>query len=116
VSSPEEALDRARAEAERKRAEGVYPPRGEGALAASVSAERPGRELISDWAVLRGDPEVVYSTRRLGAPVTAFKRLLLRLMRQYLLDLEARQTRFNVAVLDRLDELERRVRELERER
>jgi hypothetical protein len=112
VTSPEEALGRAREAAEQKRAEGIYPPRSEGALA----FERPGREQLAEWAVLRGDPEAVYSTRRLGGPVTAAKRLLLRALRQYLLDLEARQTRFNVAMLDRLDELERRVDELERPR
>jgi hypothetical protein len=112
VTSPEDALGHARETVERKRAEGTYPPRSEGPLA----PERPDRELLADWAVLRGDPEAVYSTRRLGGPVTAVKRLLLRAMRQYLLDLEARQTRFNVAMLDRLDELERRVDELERPR
>jgi hypothetical protein len=110
VTSPEEALERARGAAERKRAEGVYPPRPE----AAVDSEEPSRELLAEWAVVRGDPEAVYSTRRLGAPVTWLKRLLLRALRQYLLDLEARQTRFNVALLDRLDELERRVDELAR--
>lgn len=110
MTSPEEALERARDAAERKRAEGTYPARGETAL----EDERPGRELLGEWAVLQGDPEAVYSTRRLAGPVTAVKRLLLRALRQYLLDLEARQTRFNVAMLDRLDELERRVDELAR--
>jgi hypothetical protein len=110
VTSPEEALSRARDSAERKRADGIYPPRRETAL----PWERPSRELLAEWAVLRGDPEAVYSTRRLGGPVTAVKRLLLRALRQYLLDLEARQTRFNVAMLDRLDELERCVDELAR--
>jgi hypothetical protein len=110
VTSPEEALELAREAAARKRAEGIYPPRAE----EPPPDERPGRELLAEWAVLRGDPETVYSTRRLGGPVTAAKRLLLRALRQYLLDLEARQTRFNVALLDRLDELERRVDELER--
>jgi hypothetical protein len=110
VTSPEEALGIAREAAERKRAEGVYPARRE----TESELERPGRELLAEWAVLQGDPEAVYSTRRLGAPITAVKRLLLRALRQYLLDLEARQTRFNVALLDRLDELERRVDELER--
>jgi hypothetical protein len=106
VTSPEEALERAREAAERKRAEGVYPPRSEPAPS--------DRDYLAEWAVLRGDPDVVYSTRRLGAPLTALKRLLLRAMRQYLLDVEARQTRFNAAMLDRLDQLERRVSELER--
>ena len=110
MTAPEEALERARAAAERKRAEGVYPPRAE----ATREFARPSRDLLAEWAVLRADPEGVYSTRRLGAPVTWAKRLLLRALRQYLFDLEARQTRFNVALLDRLDELERRVDDLER--
>jgi hypothetical protein len=112
LTSPEEALERARVRAERKRVDGIYPPRS----APAPAGERPGRERLAEWAVLRGDPLAVYSTRRLGAPVTVVKRLLLRALRQYLLDLEARQTRFNVAMLDRLDELERRVDELERPR
>lgn len=52
------------------------------------------------------DPREVYSTRRLGAPITLFKRVLLRLLRQYTMELEARQTRFNLALLARLRELE----------
>jgi hypothetical protein len=34
--------------------------------------------------------------------------MLLRLLRQYHVELEAKQTRFNVAVVERLRELERR--------
>ena len=60
--------------------------------------------------------EVVYSTRRGGAPVTSLKRLLLRLLRQYLVELEARQTRFNIALLARLRALEERVERLEAKR
>ena len=39
---------------------------------------------------------------------------MLRALRQYLAELEARQTRFNVAMLARLELLEQRVTELER--
>ena len=60
------------------------------------------------------DDSALYSTRRGGAPVTAVKRLLVRLLRQYFVEAEAKQTRFNVALLDRYQELERRVEELER--
>ena len=60
------------------------------------------------------EPDVIYSTRRLGAPMTFFKRLLLRLLRQYLVELEARQTRFNIAMLAAYQELDRRVEALER--
>jgi len=51
----------------------------------------------------------MYSTRSAGAPITWVKRLLLRLLRQYFVELEARQTRFNIAMLERLDALEARV-------
>ena len=54
------------------------------------------------------DPELVYSSRRLGAPLTFMKRGLMRLLRQYTAELEAQQTRFNLALLGRLRELERR--------
>lgn len=71
---------------------------------------------LREWALIEVEPEALRSTRRLGAPVTFAKRLLLRLLRQYTTELEARQTRFNLAVLTRLDELEERTRALERER
>ena len=52
--------------------------------------------------------EILYSTRKGGAPITFFKRILVRLLRQYFVELEARQTRFNIALLERLDALEER--------
>jgi hypothetical protein len=60
------------------------------------------------------DPELVYSTRRLGAPITGLKRVLLRLLRQYHVELEAQQTRFNIALVVHLRDLEARVDRLER--
>jgi hypothetical protein len=112
VTSPEEAMRSAREAAERKRSRGDYPPAGRGALADSIAP--PGPELIGDWAVIAVDPDRVYSTRRLGAPVTALKRLLMRLLRQYHVELEAQQTRFNIALLSHVRDLERRVSALER--
>jgi hypothetical protein len=63
---------------------------------------------------------VARSTRRGGGPITAFKRFLLRMLLQYHNELEAQTTRFNLHLLghvgaleDRVDKLERRVRELE---
>jgi len=105
---PEEAQPRAREEAQRKRAEGVHGAVGPGALEPTISSETPRLEDLERWAVIEVDPESVYSTRRAGAPITAFKRLLLRMLRQYHAELESQQTRFNVAVLERLRELERR--------
>jgi hypothetical protein len=116
VTSPEEALQRAREAAEHKRSAGVYPPAAPGALAESITGDTPDPELLGEWAVIAGDPEVVYSTRRLGAPITVLKRLLVRLLRQYHVELEAQQTRFNIALLAHLRDLESRVARLERER
>jgi len=117
VTSPENAAERARAEAARRRAAGGYPDTGEADLSASIVQGDPGDELLAQWAVIEIEPdEVVYSTRRAGAPITFFKRLLARLLRQYLVELEARQTRFNIALLARLGALEERVERLESER
>jgi hypothetical protein len=62
----------------------------------------------------------VRSTRRAGAPITRFKRFLVRMLRQYNNEEQAQVTRFNVHLLgyvaaleDRVERLERRLRELE---
>ena len=109
---PEEALERARQAAERKRAAGDYPPPGPGPLEESVSGDVP-LDLVGEWAVISVDPDAVYSTRRLGAPITALKKLLMRLLRQYHVELEAQQTRFNIALLTHLRDLEARLSRLE---
>ena len=112
---PEEAVEHARAEAERKRAAGGYPEDSaavqelEDAITGPVTPEQ-----LREWALIDVDASLMRSTRRAGAPVTDFKRLLLRLLRQYTNELEAQQTRFNVGVLARLEELERRIGSLER--
>ena len=116
MTTPERALEEAREAARRKRAEGAYGPPEPGALEESVSSARASLDLLAEWAVLAVDPDAVYSTRRLGAPITALKQLLLRLLRQYHWELEAQQTRFNIAMLEHLGELERRVSALERAR
>ncbi len=110
MTSPDEALEAARRAVAARRAEGGYAGVArDGALDTSILDGEPGRELLSEWAVIEIDPEdFVYSTRRAGAPITAVKRLLVRLLRQYLVELEARQTRFNIALLARLDALEER--------
>lgn len=115
MTRPDEALEAARRAVTARRAEGGYAGVGSGGpLDASILDGEPSRELLSEWAVIEIDPaEFVYSTRAAGAPITAIKRLLVRLLRQYFVELEARQTRFNIAVLARLDALEERA---ERER
>jgi hypothetical protein len=115
VTRPEEALERAREAVERKRAEGAYPARAS-ADDEPQPPERPTAELLREWALIGVDPSTLYSTRRLGAPITLLKRGLLRLLRQYTSELEAQQTRSNLAVLGRLRELEERSERLERER
>jgi hypothetical protein len=111
VTSPEEALEQARRAVAEARARGEYaegPGEAAAALERRLAAERPSDELLREWALVRVDPEVVYSTRRGGAPLTALKRGLLRLLRQYTNELEAQQSRFNFALLARLRELEER--------
>jgi hypothetical protein len=104
VNGPEDALERARASA------GEDPPAGEvaGSFERDLASDTPSDELLQQWAVISVDPAALYSTRRFGAPLTLLKRGLLRLLRQYTAELEAEQTRFNLALLGRLRELERR--------
>lgn len=113
VTLPEQALAHARAEAARKRAAGGYPKAGAAALDDSIVSGAPSPELLTRWAVVEGDPRLLYSTRRAGGPVTVLKRLILRLLRQYLADVESRQTRFNIALLASVQDLQRRVGRLE---
>ena len=114
---PEEAVERARAEAERKRAAGRY--REDSAAVRELEDAITGPvtpQQLREWALIEVDTSLLRSTRRAGAVMTGLKRLLLRLLRQYTNELEAQQTRFNVGVLARLEELEGRIAELERGR
>lgn len=114
MTRPEDAQEQARRSAELKRAEGRYAEAtGADPLDATILGGRAPTELLSEWAVIEIEPDLLYSTRRGGAPITALKRLLLRLMRQHLVELEARQTRFNLGLLAAFKELERRVETLE---
>ena len=72
-------------------------------------------EKLLEWSLVEPDPDAVYSTRRLGAPITAAKQLLLRGLRQYLGQLVAEQNRLNIHLTMKVLNLESRVRELERE-
>lgn len=107
MKSPEEALARARAAA---------------AAAGPDASEEPGPledprhvslQRLTEWAVIEPEETEVYSTRRWGAPITALKRLLVRLMRQYMFSVSGQQTRFNVYALGELMALQERVRALE---
>ena len=103
--TPEEALAKARAEAQPHEED---PVSLDAAPTTSMSHEK-----LAEWAVIRPDPQRVYSTRRLGAPITAFKRLLLRLLRQYVDEALAQETRYNALATAHIINLEERVRELE---
>ena len=115
MTRPEDALAAARAAAEERRRGGGYEePAGVNELDDAVASEYASPEVLREWAFIELDAGSLYSTRRFGAPITWTKRFVLRALRQYLTELEARQTRFNVAVLARLELLERRLEELER--
>jgi hypothetical protein len=106
---PENAADAARAAAERKRREGLYPPDTH----AHTGKPPAGPDIVRlrEWAIVEVDPTLVYSTRKGGALVTWLKRMMLRLMRQYTTELEAQQTRFNVGVVAYLEALDKQNRE-----
>jgi hypothetical protein len=110
VTSPDEALDRAREALRARRQAGDYP-------LPPVPVAPPGpaasRRTLLEWAFVEPDASVLRSTRAHGAPVTAVKRLLLRLLGQYLSELSANQTRFNLTLLAHLEHLEERVAALE---
>jgi hypothetical protein len=68
---------------------------------------------LTEWALIEPDAAEVYSTRRLGAPITAFKRLLLRALRQYNGQILAQQSRFNAHVAAHIMSLDDRIALLE---
>jgi hypothetical protein len=107
VRDPQEALALARARsaaAARLQEDVLEPPEDP----REVSLQR-----LTEWAVIEPSEDHVYSTRRWGAPITAIKRLLIRLLRQYLFQMSSEQTRFNVYALGELTALQERVRALE---
>ena len=112
MSSPEEALDRARAALRAQREAGVYPPMS----SAEGEPDPTARRKLLEWAFIEPDAGVIRSTRRHGAPITAAKRLLRRALAQYLGEITANQTRFNLALLAQLERIEGRLDALERDR
>lgn len=93
---PEEALERARAASFGEDLSGF--------------AVEPTNELtiekLLEWAIIETDPALVRSTRVYGAPITWYKRALRRALRQELGQAYAQQSRFNLMVVQRLEELE----------
>lgn len=110
MMDPEEVAAEAERRA-RQRGEGDIPPE-----AASGLAEDEVRDRLTRWAFIEVEPEeVMRSTRSLGAPITALKRGLTRLLSQYHREEHGQLTRFNLQMLGYVERLERRVAELEAE-
>lgn len=108
---PEEALEAARAAAAAARARGAYDDTLAGF--AIEPTDRVSTETLMEWAVIEPDEGLLRSTRRLGAPITGLKRLLLRALQQQFNELTSQQTRFNLHLLIHVAELEDRVARLE---
>jgi hypothetical protein len=106
VREPREALDAAR------RAAAAAPV--DRAEERPSSLERPAdiRQLM-EWAIIEPDLSEVYSTRRFGRPITAFKRFMVRLLYQYLGQMSAQQSRFNAHLAVHALRLEGRLDALE---
>jgi len=96
---PEEALERAQ-----------RVSFGDDLSGFTVEPTREGTiEKLMEWAVIETDPALVRSTRVYGAPITWFKRALRRALRQELGQAYAQQSRFNLMMVTRLQELESRL-------
>jgi hypothetical protein len=115
--TPEEAAAAARDRAHERVARGDY---SDTERLEALADERPALDRLSEWAVIDVRLDNVRSTRRAGGPITRFKRFLVRMLRQYNDEEQAQVTRFNVHLLgyvaaleDRVDQLERRLRERE---
>ena len=113
MKEPEQALAAARAAAARRAAAGDGPDAADDAGWDEQPSGDSARRL-ADWAIIEPDRGHVYSTRRYGRPITAVKLLLIRLLRQYIGQMSAQQSRFNAQVAAHVVRLEERVAELER--
>ena len=113
MTTPEDAARIARELAEELRAEGTYPAADD---PAPPPPQLASNAHLAEWAVIDPPHDLARSTRRWGAPVTALKQGLLRLLFQYHTEQNAQQTRFNANLLARVRRLEDRVAELEAER
>ena len=105
--NPEDALDAARRAVADARARGAYADDLSGFVVAPT--DRITTEQLLEWAVIEPDVDLVRSTRRWGGPITAVKRGLVHVLRQYLGQIVAEQTRFNLHAALRLAELEARI-------
>jgi hypothetical protein len=113
MTDPEQAVERARRTAEQMRAAGAYGDDLSGFRVEPTDTVTVHQLL--EWALIEPDPANLYSTRRFGKPITFAKRLLLRGLRQYLGEIIAQQTRFNIQLTAYVRGLEERVEALERQ-
>jgi hypothetical protein len=109
--TPEEAAAAAIERARERLAAGDY---ADAARLEALSDERPALDRLSSWALIEVGLDNVRSTRRAGAPITRFKRFLVRMLRQYNNEEQAQVTRFNIHLLGYVAALESRVEELEK--
>jgi hypothetical protein len=105
VKDPQEALAAARAATSGVGDDDATPLSLEDG---SVSMRR-----LAEWAIIEPETAHVYSTRRFGRPITAVKLLLVRMLRQYIGQMSAQQSRFNAQVAAHVMRLEQRIAELE---
>jgi hypothetical protein len=111
---PEDAVEAARRAADEARARGAYADDLEGF--AIEPTDRVSTEQLLEWALIEPDLDLVRSTRRRGGLITAVKRGVLHVLRQYHAQAHAQQTRFNLHAAVRLAELEERLERLEERR
>jgi hypothetical protein len=113
VKDPQEALAAARRAAARadSGAGARDDPAGEAPW--SLEAGALSTRRLAEWAIIEPDETRVQSSRRWGRPLTAGKLLLVRLLRQYIGQMSAQQSRFNAHVAAHVMRLEERVAELE---
>src|SRR5205807_1321234 len=90
------------------------PVRDRGGPLSIEDAQMVGMQQLAVWAFIEPEVAEVYSTRRLGAPITVLKRMLIRLLRQYIGQISAQQSRFNAHVVAQVMALDDRVRRVER--
>jgi hypothetical protein len=108
MTPPERALELARRGAAARRAlYGPVDPIRVGPPYDQIAAR------LSEWAVPDPSGYEIRSIRRGGAPITWFKRLLVRFLYQFHAQLISDQSRFNVILLTYVRRLEERVSELE---
>lgn len=113
MRTPEEALIQAR----RQAAADPWQPdqdRESGRPSDLEFVEPFALERLASWALIEPEAAEVYSTRRFGKPITWIKRAMLRLMRQYVDQIAAQQSRFNAMVVAQVLAMDDRVRLLER--